>query len=115
VPAFVISLIRPRRSIAQIPACKKKTNKQTNKEQTGGGWRVGVSGELPVQTKKQRNKQQQKQNQQNQQTNKQQKPNQKPSTEGNQLTVLPASIFSLMNPSALALDNLVEKDQWSAG
>ena len=75
---------------------------------------MGVSGELPVQTKKQRNKQQQKQT--NKQTNKQQqKPNQKPSTEGNQLTVLPASIFSLMNPSALALDNLVEKDQWSAG
>jgi hypothetical protein len=115
VPAFVISLIRPRRSSAQIPACKK--NKQTNKEQTGGGWRVGVSGELPVQTKKQRYKQQQKQTnkQINTQTNKQQKPNQKPSTEGNQLTVLPASIFSLMNPSALALDNLVEKDQWSAG
>jgi len=115
VPAFVISLIRPRRSIAQIPAHKK--NKQTNKEQTVGGWRVGVSGELPVQTKKQRNKQQQKQTnkQINKQTNKQQKPNQKPSTEGNQLTVLPASIFSLMNPSALALDNLVEKDQWSAG
>jgi hypothetical protein len=112
VPAFVISLIRPKRSIAQIPAHKKKTNK--NKEQTGGGWRVGVSGELPVQTKKQRNKQQQKET--NKQTNKQhQKPNQKPSTEGNQLTVLPASIFSLMNPSALALDNLVEKDQWSAG
>jgi hypothetical protein len=70
---------------------------------------VWVEGELPVRTKKQRSKQQQKQ------TNKQQKPNQKPSTEGNQLTVLPASIFSLMNPSALALDNLVEKDQWSAG
>jgi hypothetical protein len=43
-----------------------------------------VSGELPVQTKKQRNKKQQKQTnkQINKQTNKQQKPNQKPSTGG---------------------------------